>query len=87
MRGRWRQRLRVAAWLLMPVAVWAASFCGAWLGALTVEGRIEQSGPLWMGAGGALGGLVGLVLWLLLLRGLGRPKNGDDQRPASTATS
>jgi membrane associated rhomboid family serine protease len=84
---RWRRRLRVVAWLLMPVAVWAASFCGGWLGALAVEGRIDQSGPLWMGLGGALGGLIGLVMWLLLLRVLGRPKRKEDQQPASTATS
>jgi hypothetical protein len=74
MEGRGRRRLRVAAWLLMPFVVWAASFCGGWLGA------VLGLSPLWLGIGGIVGGLVGLVAWLLVLRVLRQPT-------PSTATS
>jgi hypothetical protein len=67
-------RLRRIGWLLTPLVVWAASFLGAWLGAL---GARRVAGP-WGGVGlmvigaVALAGLA-LVLWVLLLRRRARP--------------
>ncbi len=72
----------------MPVAVWAASLCGGWIGAV-LFGRWgeRQSGLWWLGLGGAIGGLIGLVLWLLLYRLLLREKENVGQRPDSAASS
>jgi hypothetical protein len=79
--------LRVVALLLMPLAVWAASFGGGWLGAVLAPNGAGESGIAWLGIGGALGGVVGLIVWLLLIRALRRWRRAEDQGPASTATS
>jgi hypothetical protein len=67
-------RLRRIGWLLTPLVVWAASFLGAWLGALgarRVEGPWGGVGLMVVGAA-ALAGLA-LTLWVLLLRRRARP--------------
>jgi len=67
-------RLRRIGWLLTPLVVWAASFMGAWLGAL---GARRVGGP-WGGVGLMVVGAavlagVALILWVLLLRWRARP--------------
>ena len=70
--------LRVIAWLLMPFAVWAASFVGGWIGAVVQNGGSENgSTPLWLAAGGIIGGLLGLAACLAVIRFLRRPPPGD----------
>lgn len=74
MTGAAGDRLRRIAWLLTPLVVWAASFVGAWLGAL---GARRFGGP-WGGIGLMAGGAaalagVSLILWVLLLRRRARP--------------
>jgi hypothetical protein len=67
------RRLVRIGWLLTPFVVWAASFVGAWLGALAAR---RLGGP-WGGIGLMVGGAAGvaglaLILWVLLLRRHGR---------------
>jgi hypothetical protein len=61
--------LRIVAWLLTPLVVWAASFSGGWLGA-TLGRRFPTflGGVEWMLIGGVLGGATGLTLWVHRLR-------------------
>lgn len=64
-----RRLIRVIAWLLTPVVAWAASFLGGWLGAVTGGGAARpKTGLLWLGAGALIGGVVGVVGWIILLR-------------------
>ncbi|UCF41267.1 MAG: hypothetical protein JSW43_02740 [Gemmatimonadota bacterium] len=66
--------LQTAGWLLTPVVVWAAAFLGGWLGAFVVRLRqVGDAGLAWMLVGGVLGGTVGVVVWVVVLRRLGRP--------------
>ncbi len=63
--------LRPVGWLLTPVVVWAASFLGGWVGALTAGLRQKgEAGLWWMVIGAVAGGLLGLVGWLLAMRWL-----------------
>lgn len=65
---------QAVGWLLTPVVVWAAAFFGGWMGALLARLRqVGDAGLLWMLAGGVLGGTVGVVAWVFVLRRLGRP--------------
>jgi hypothetical protein len=73
------QRLRRVGWLLTPIVVWAASFLGAWLGAL---GARRFGGP-WGGIGLMMVGAAGLatlavILWVLFLRRRARPPAPSD---------
>ncbi len=69
--------LQMAGWLLTPVAVWAAAFFGGWLGAFVARLRqVGDVGLVWMLVGGVLGGTVGVVAWVVVLRRLGRPWEG-----------
>jgi hypothetical protein len=68
--GERRRRLvRVVAWLLTPLVVWAASFFGGWAGAaIGAEAGNARAGLLWLGAGAVIGGVGGAVAWVLVLR-------------------
>jgi hypothetical protein len=71
-------RLRRIGWLLTPLVVWAASFVGAWLGALgarRVQGPWGGVGVMVVGAAVLAG--VTLILWVLLLRWRARPPTSD----------
>lgn len=60
---------RFVGWLLTPLLAWAASFCGAWLGALAAAGITDGNVALGFTIGGAaVLGLGGTLLWLRLLR-------------------
>lgn len=61
--------VRVIAWLLTPVVAWAASFLGGWIGAMIGQGakRVE-GGLVWLGTGALIGGAVGVVGWVVMLR-------------------
>lgn len=64
-----RRLIRVIAWLLTPVVAWAASFLGGWLGAAMGRGATHPvRGLFWLGAGGVIGGAVGVVVWVVVLR-------------------
>ena len=61
--------LRFVGWLLTPLVAWAASFCGAWLGA-AAAGLFDNPTatlllPLTGGAGFAV---AGTLLWMRALR-------------------
>lgn len=60
---------RLLGWLLTPLLAWAASFCGAWLGAVAATRTTDGSLALGLTIGGAaLLGLGVTLLWLRLLR-------------------
>jgi hypothetical protein len=77
--GSGGHRLRRIGWLLTPLVVWAASFVGAWLGAL---GARRFGGP-WGGIGAMVAGAAGLaglavILWARLLRQRSRPPGASE---------
>ncbi len=75
--------LQTAGWLLTPVAVWAAAFLGGWLGAFVARLRqVGEAGLVWMLVGGVLGGTVGVVVWVVVLRRLGRPWEAASPEPS-----
>ena len=67
-------RLRRIGWLLTPLVVWAASFVGAWLGALGARRFGGPRGGIGLMVAGAVGtaGLA-LILWVRLVRQRSRP--------------
>lgn len=69
------ERLRRIGWLLTPLVVWAASFCGAWLGAVLAARFGGPYGGVGLMAGGAIGATaIAMALWIALLRrGLSGP--------------
>jgi hypothetical protein len=73
-----RGLLQIALWLLTPVVVWAASFSGAWLGAALAGSDIRL-----LGLGGLLGGGLGFVAWLFVLRGAHVRRGGQRKPPGS----
>jgi hypothetical protein len=79
---------QTVGWLLTPVVVWAAAFLGGWMGALFARLRqVGDAGLVWMLVGGVLGGTLGVVVWVFVLRRLGRPwesgpVQGSDRPPA-----
>jgi hypothetical protein len=68
-----RRLIHLVGWLLTPVAVWAASFFGGWMGALVPSLRSDDEGLVWMIVGAVLGGTLGLVAWVVLMRRVQRP--------------
>lgn len=67
----WRRLLEVTIWLLTPLAAWAASFFGGWLGALL--GRNLSSpgaGLAWLVGGAVVGAVAGGLGWLYFARRL-----------------
>lgn len=64
-----RHQLRRIGWLLTPLVVWAASFLGAWGGAVIAERSGKMSQGLGMMVGGAVvTATVAVAIWLLLIR-------------------
>ena len=64
-------RLRRVGWLLTPLVVWAASFLGAWFGALLARSGIgPYGGVTLMAAGAVAAGVIAVVAWLRLVRHL-----------------
>lgn len=61
---------RFVGWLLTPLVAWAASFCGAWLGARAAGRTTDGDVALGLTIGGAA--LLGLGVTLLWLRALRR---------------
>ena len=55
-------------WLLTPVVVWAASFLGGWVVALATNADQRMLGVVQLTIGAILGGTVGLVGWLVVMR-------------------
>ncbi len=77
-----KRLVQTAGWLLTPVVVWAAAFFGGWLGAFLARLRqVGDAGLLWMLAGGVVGGTAGVVVWVVVLRKLGRPWEGGSATP------
>jgi hypothetical protein len=75
--------LQTVGWLLTPVVVWAAAFFGGWLGAFLARLRqVGDAGLVWMLAGGVIGGTVGIVVWVVVLRRLGRPWEPASAEPS-----
>ncbi|NOT07619.1 MAG: hypothetical protein HOP28_05350 [Gemmatimonadales bacterium] len=64
-----RGLLRFVGWLLTPLAAWAASFVGAWVGAALAKGADQARTTFWVTtAFGAVFALAGAWAWLRLLR-------------------
>jgi len=75
--------VRRIAWLLTPLVVWAASFLGAWIGALAAT----RIGGRWGGLGLMVGGALGLaggaiVAWAAVLRRRPGPEPPDPEQKA-----
>ena len=69
MKDTTRDRLLAIGWLLTPLVVWAASFFGAWLGALVARQLGRQTIGIELMAGGAvIVTIVATLLWIRLLR-------------------
>ena len=64
-----RVLLRILGWLLTPLVAWAASFLGAWIGALISAGASKPMTTLWVTAiCGVVSALAGALGWLRFLR-------------------
>ena len=74
-------QLRRVGWLLTPLVVWAASFLGAWGGAVLAE-RLGQMnrGLEWMAGGAALAAVAAAAGWLFVVR---RVRHGAGADPAA----
>jgi hypothetical protein len=61
--------VRIVGWLLTPLVAWAASFVGAWFGAMISAGAENPMTTFWvMAIGGAITALAGAWGWLRFLR-------------------
>lgn len=61
--------LKILGWLLTPLVAWAASFVGAWLGAMAGAPLKRPMATLWVTASfGVAAALIGAWAWLRLLR-------------------
>lgn len=80
--GRASRLITLLGWLLTPFVVWAASFCGGWLGALIAR---RVSGPFggieWLVLGAVLGGVTALIVWMRCLRRRAGPVAPDGAAP------
>ncbi|GBD33293.1 MAG: hypothetical protein KatS3mg081_0519 [Gemmatimonadales bacterium] len=67
----WRKPLRIVTWLLTPLAAWAVSFLGGWLGAaLGRDLDSPSAGLALLAAGAVLGALAGGLGWIYATRRL-----------------
>jgi hypothetical protein len=81
--GRRSDRLRAVGWLLTPLVVWAASFVGAWLGAVAVRGLTHGvDGSVAMVGGALVATTCALAGWWRLLRRAPAPRPTDLQTRA-----
>lgn len=61
--------VRILGWLLTPLVAWAASFLGAWIGAVISGGAANPMTTLWVTViCGAVTALAGAWGWLRFLR-------------------
>lgn len=60
--------LRFLGWLLTPAVVWAASFLGGWIVAAATANDRGTAGLMQLAVGSVIGGTVGLIGWLILMR-------------------
>ena len=60
--------LVIAGWLLTPVAAWAVSFLGGWLGAALVGAESDSGGFGMLAVGAVLGAVAGAAGWILAMR-------------------
>ena len=65
---RGKRVVRSLGWLLTPVVVWAASFLSGWAVALATSADRGTMGIVQLTIGSILGGTVGLVGWLVVMR-------------------
>jgi len=70
---RGKRVVRALGWLLTPVVVWAASFLSGWAVALATGADRGTMGVVQLTIGAGLGGAVGLVGWLVVMR-----RGGED---------
>ena len=61
--------IRVAGWLVTPIAALLAAALGATIAAMVAPAVSPMTGLWIMGGGGLVGAIVGLALWLRMLRG------------------
>lgn len=80
---RGKRVIRFLGWLLTPVVVWAASFLGGWAVALATSTDRGTIGIVQMTIGAMLGGTVGLVGWLVVMR---RGREDRDAKPPDAKT-
>lgn len=67
----WRRLVGIGVWLLTPLAAWAVSFLGGWVGAaLGRDLSSPVAGLALLGAGALLGALVGGLGWICFSRRL-----------------
>lgn len=78
--SRSRRPVRIIAWLLTPVVVWAASFLGGWIGLSVGRQLGDEEALLAGGIGAALGGAAAVLVWVLRLRA-GARRDARAERP------
>jgi uncharacterized membrane protein len=84
--GRSSRIVTILGWLLTPFVVWAASFCGGWLGALVARRVAGPFGGIeWLVLGAVLGGVSALIVWLRRLRRRDGPVTAGDAASAEEA--
>lgn len=77
--------VRLAGWLLTPLVAWAASFVGAWLGALVFSGaRSTTTTLIATGAFGAVFAITAAWAWLRFLRRSPRLQHSLEVAPDGT---
>lgn len=79
-------QLRRIGWLLTPLVVWAASFLGAWAGAV-IAARVDgpAGGIGLMVVGAVATSIVAVVVWVLVLR-RGVDRDTQPNEPVSAPT-
>jgi hypothetical protein len=76
------ERLSRVGWLLTPLVVWAASFFGAWLGAIVARRWITPMSDLAVMGLGAVGlSAVATAGWVALLRRVHRHGDPPTEAP------
>ena len=63
-----RRVLRLAGWLMTPMVILAAAGAGAFLLAVVAPKFSITAGLVLVGVAGLMGAIVGLLLWMKLLR-------------------
>ncbi len=80
-----RALVRIVGWLLTPLVAWAASFVGAWIGAVVSGGSGNPMTTLWVTViCGAVFALAGAWGWLRFLRKSPRLQKSLEVAPDGT---